>query len=74
MALLTQQFEKTSRLFFQRVQEGRFALVLSGLVEQEISRSPLEVQELLTRFAFAALLTVLSVSATAQTITAALTP
>jgi predicted nucleic acid-binding protein len=41
------EFEKTSRLFFQRVQEKRFTLVLSALVVQEISRAPQEVQELL---------------------------
>ena len=41
------EFETTSRLFFQRIREGRFTLVLSALVEQEISRGPQEVQDLL---------------------------
>jgi hypothetical protein len=43
------EFAKASRLFFQRVQEGRFTLVLSGLVEQEVAVGPQEVQELFDR-------------------------
>ena len=52
--IIDPEFEKTSRLFFQRVQEGRFTLVLSGLVEQEIARGPQEVQELLALHSVAA--------------------
>lgn len=41
------EFATASHLFFQCVQEGRFVLVLSGLVQDEIFRGPLEVQQLL---------------------------
>lgn len=41
------EFAKTSLLFFQRVRERRFTLVLSGLVVQEIAAGPPEVQEML---------------------------
>jgi hypothetical protein len=41
------EFEDASRLFFERVQDGHFTLVLSGLVEREVVRGPQEVQDLL---------------------------
>ncbi len=41
------EFAKASRLFFERVQTGRFSFVLSGLTEQEIAVGPQQVQELL---------------------------
>ncbi len=38
-------FETASRAFFQQVTDGRFQLVISPVVQQEISAAPARVQE-----------------------------
>ena len=45
--IVDDEFADTSHLFFRRVRDGQFVLVLSGLVVQEIAAGPPEVQELL---------------------------
>lgn len=45
--IVDSEFVEASSLFFQRIQEGRFTLVLSGLIQQEIARGPQIVQNLL---------------------------
>ena len=39
-----EEFAKPSRRFFERVREGRFALVVSPLVEEELEESPAHVR------------------------------
>jgi predicted nucleic acid-binding protein len=41
------EFAKASKEFFDQVREGRFALVLSTLVDDELQRAPEEVRRLL---------------------------
>lgn len=38
------EFRDTSRTFFEQVREGRFLLVTSALVQEEIGPAPLDVQ------------------------------
>lgn len=40
------EFRTPSRAFFAQVQDGRFALVISAVVAQELSRAPEDVQHL----------------------------
>ena len=44
------EFAKASRAFFRRVREGRFQLVLSVLVEDELAEAPEEVRDWFGRF------------------------
>lgn len=44
------EFAKPSRAFFNRVREGRFRLVVSALVEDELAQSPLEVRDWFDQF------------------------
>jgi len=44
------EFAKPSRVFFDRVREGRFRLVVSALVEDELARSPSEVRNWFAKF------------------------
>lgn len=39
------EFAKPSRTFFDRVREGRFRLVVSALVEDELAQAPEEVRD-----------------------------
>ena len=48
------EFARPSRVFFDRVREGRFRLVVSALVEDELAQSPSEVREWFAKFRFAA--------------------
>ena len=41
------EFEQASQAFFREVREGRFALVVSGLVRREVALAPVHVRELL---------------------------
>ena len=45
-----EKFEAASKAFFEQVRKGRFILVTSAVVEQEVQRSPLPVQELFAEF------------------------
>ena len=49
-----EEFAKPSRRFFDQVREGRFALVVSPLVEAELEQSPAQVQDWFGRFRVAA--------------------
>lgn len=40
-----EEFEKTSRLFFDQVRSGSFHLVTSAVVEAEMGAAPIEVQQ-----------------------------
>jgi len=48
------EFARPSRVFFDRVREGRFRLVVSALVEDELAQSPSEVREWFAKFRVAA--------------------
>jgi predicted nucleic acid-binding protein len=48
------EFARPSRVFFNRVREGRFRLVVSALVEDELAQSPSEVREWFAKFRVAA--------------------
>jgi predicted nucleic acid-binding protein len=41
-----EEFRDTSRTFFEQVREGRFSLVTSALVQEEIDPAPSEVRQL----------------------------
>lgn len=43
--LFDEEFEQYSRMFFDQVREGRFGLVVSGVVAREVAPAPLEVQQ-----------------------------
>ena len=45
-----EEFAEPSRAFFDRVREGRFRLVVSALVEDELAQSPLEVRDWFGQF------------------------
>jgi hypothetical protein len=45
-----EEFARGSGLFFQQVDEGRFSLVVSDLVDQEARRAPERVQEYFSRW------------------------
>jgi len=49
-----EEFAKPSRRFFDRVREGRFVLVVSPLVEEELEDSPAEVRDWFGQFRAAA--------------------
>ncbi|MGQ9650403.1 MAG: type II toxin-antitoxin system VapC family toxin [Phycisphaerae bacterium] len=44
------EFAKPSRAFFDRAREGYFRLVVSALVEDELTEAPVEVRDWFTRF------------------------
>ena len=44
------EFARPSRAFFDRVHEKRFQLVVSALVEDELSQAPSEVRDWFSRF------------------------
>jgi hypothetical protein len=44
------EFSKPSRVFFERVREGRFQLIVSALVEEELEQSPSKVRDWFERF------------------------
>jgi predicted nucleic acid-binding protein len=44
------EFAKPSRAFFDRVREGRFRLVVSALVEDELAQAPVEVRDWFGQF------------------------
>ncbi|OQW92270.1 MAG: hypothetical protein BWK79_15045, partial [Beggiatoa sp. IS2] len=44
-------FKTASRTFFQQVQEGRFQLVISSLVQKEIELAPIPVRDWFDEFA-----------------------
>ncbi len=44
------EFERPSRAFFDHVREGRFRLIVSPLVEDELTKAPLEVRDWFTQF------------------------
>jgi len=46
-----EEFAEASRRFFEVVDKGRFRLVTSGLVEEEIGQAPGQVQEFFVRSA-----------------------
>ncbi len=46
-----EEFARGSRLFFRQVEESRFALVISDLVDQEVRQAPERVQEFYERVA-----------------------
>jgi len=46
-----EEFEEASRAFFQQVRAGRFVLVTSALVLEEIQPAPANVQEFFAEFA-----------------------
>jgi predicted nucleic acid-binding protein len=52
--VLDDEFAKPSRIFFDRVREGRFELVISALVEDELIQAPSEVREWFGQFRVAA--------------------
>jgi hypothetical protein len=49
-----EEFAKPSRRFFDRVREGRFVLVVSPLVEEELEESPTHVMDWFQQFRVAA--------------------
>lgn len=51
-----QEFSEPSRLFFDEVDEGRFVLVTSAVVEAEIEPSSKEVQILFAKYAQSAII------------------
>lgn len=44
------EFAKPSRAFFERIREGRFRLVVSALVEDELAEAPAEVHDWFGQF------------------------
>jgi hypothetical protein len=43
--LFDQEFQAVSRIFFDQIQEGKFKLVTSVLVQEEIDPAPMNVRE-----------------------------
>lgn len=40
------EFEKPSRMFFDQVRQGRFALIMSPLIQNEVEPAPIQVRNL----------------------------
>jgi predicted nucleic acid-binding protein len=60
-----EEFSKPSHRFFERVREGRFVLVTSPLVDEELAESPAQVRDWFERFRMAAEPILISPEATA---------